>query len=587
MRHLLQQLEPVRLNGEIVQQLQALDIHDTGLGAGDNLDDAAAWTSCLGVPLLNAERVAGALILANPRRAETFDESHERILGAVAAQLAAAMGQAAQFEQSRQITLATQTRAAQLSLLSEAAAVMASAPRSAQANQLVLDQLQRLIPYDSASLWRRDGAEGPWQLAALRGQSAGAGRPGQLSDLAQPENDPLAEVVSTRSSLVIADAGQDSRFAGRQPRPGAWLGFPLAHQGQLLGVIAVERAAPHSYGAAQAALALAFASQAAVTLANVRQYEDGLRRAFELDQRAALLNRASASLGRAVEPRDVLLAALQALTEALGVPYGAALLFDEAGANASVAARLPAGPVDASGLPPGANVLLDQLRTQLAPVAAANVAADRLVGPDYAAWIGPDIQTALFLPLAVAGRLIGLIGLGDNQAREPFSVSRLELAMTLANQAALAAQNTRLYRLTQRRLTELAAITQSSQSLSQALDLQPVFANVCDQVAAALHADSFFVALYDAASRQLSFPLAVEHGQRVELSPRAPGLVIGHVLATRQSLVLIGDIGSQLAELGLLPAGSGEAAGAGPGARQGPAVRAVAVRPEHRRRVGH
>ena len=211
-RHLLQQLEPVRLNGEITQHLKELGVYDTGLGASDNLEEAAAWTSCLGVPLVNDERVAGALILANPKRAETFDESHERILSAVAAQVAAAMGQARQFEQSRQITLATQTRAAQLGVLSEASAVMASAMRSEQAIELVLDQLQRLIPYDNASLWRRDGADGPWQLAAQRGRLAGTERPAQLSDLAQPELDPVAEVVSTRSSLVIADAGQDNRF---------------------------------------------------------------------------------------------------------------------------------------------------------------------------------------------------------------------------------------------------------------------------------------------------------------------------------------------------------------------------------------
>ena len=326
-------------------------------------------------------------------------------------------------------------------------------------------------------------------------------------------------------------------------------------------MVAIEKAEPQSYSAAQAPLALAFANQAAVTLANVRQYEDGLRRAFELDQRSSLLNRASASLSRAVEPREVLVAALQALAEALGTTFGAALLFDEGGANARarISARIPAGPDDTNSLPLAANVLLDQLRTKLAPVAAGHVAADRLIMPEYAAWIGPQIQTALFLPLTVAGRLIGLIGLGDNQPRDPFTASQLELAMTLANQAAIAAHNARLYRQTQRRLTELAAITQTSRSISQTIDLKQVFENVRDQVETSLHADNFYVALYDEANNQLSYPLAVEQGQRVELSPRAPDPVIHHVLETQQSLLLMGDIGGKLAQLGLLPANSPEA----------------------------
>ena len=74
--------------------------------------------------------------------------------------MAAALGQARQFEQSRQITLATQTRAAQLSVLSEAAGIIATAMRAEQVVELALDQLQRVIPYDGASLWTADG--GSW-----------------------------------------------------------------------------------------------------------------------------------------------------------------------------------------------------------------------------------------------------------------------------------------------------------------------------------------------------------------------------------------------------------------------------------------
>ena len=557
-RHLLQQLEPVRLNGEIAQRLNELGLYDTGLGTGEDLAEAATWTSCLAVPLVNDEQVAGALILANPKRAETFDESHERVLGAVGAHIAAAMGQARQFEQSRQITLATQARAAQLSMLSEAATVMASALRSDQATELTLDQLMRVIPYDQASLWRRDGADGPWQLAAQRGQRAGI--VGQLKDLAQPEMDPLAELAAARRSLVIADAAQDARFAERQPRPGSWLGFPLVHQGRLLGLVALEKTEAHAYGPAQATLALAFANQAAVTLANVRQFEDSLQRAFELDQRSTLLNRASANLSQAVEPRDVLVAALQALAEALGTAYGAAILFDEGGANtrARISARIPSDKGGADNLPLAANVLLEQLRTNLTPVAAVNVAADKLILPEYAAWIGPDIQSALFVPLVVAGRLIGLMGLGDSRPRAPFTSGQIELAMTLANQAAIAAHNASLFRATQRRLTELAAITQSSRAISQTIDLKPVFENVREQLESNLHADNFYLALYDEANNQVSFPLVVEQGQRVERSPRAPDRVIAYVLETQQSLTLMGDLGARLAQLGLLPAGSSE-----------------------------
>jgi len=550
-RHLLQQLEPVRLNGEIAGQLKDQGIYDTGLATATGLDETAAWTSCLGVPLVNDVHVVGALILANPKRAETFDESHERILSSVAAQVAAALGQARQFEQSRQITLATQTRAAQLSLLSEAASVIATGMRSEQVVELALDQLQRVIAYDSASLWRQNAAEGHWRLAAARGPAAG--QVGQSSTLSAPEQDPLAEVAATRGALVIADAGLDGRLANRAPKVGSWLGVPLISKGQLLGLIAIEKAQANSYSADLASLAMAFANQAAVSLANVAQYEDSLRRAFELDQRSALLNRASARLSQATEPGEVLAAALQALGEAIGAQQGAALLFEDSRGHArtSVAARLPATQAEAPRLPLADNVLLNQLRASLAPVAAADLAADSLILPEYAAWIGPDIQSALFLPLAIGGRLIGLIGLGDTVQRGPFSAGDLELAMTLANQAAIAAHSARLYQETQQRTMELAAIGQSSRSITQAIDLKHIYDSARTQIQAELHADSFYVALFDAAINEVTYPLAVERGQSLELGRRAPDRLIDHILHTRQSLLLTGEDAAQLEELGL------------------------------------
>jgi transcriptional regulator with GAF, ATPase, and Fis domain len=128
--------------------------------------------------------------------------------------------------------------------------------------------------------------------------------------------------------------------------------------------------------------------------------------------------------------------------------------------------------------------------------------------------------------------------------------------MTIANQAAIASHNAGLYQRTHRRLVELATISQNSRAISQTIDLKQLYETVRTQVDVALKADSLYLALYDETNDELTFPLAVEHGQAVELSPRAPDRLMRHILTTRQPLLLAGEIGAKLVELGLAAEGA-------------------------------
>ncbi|MEP7358121.1 MAG: GAF domain-containing protein, partial [Anaerolineales bacterium] len=415
-----------------------------------------------------------------------------------------------------------------------------------QVLELTLSQAQRVLPYDHASLWQRNGSGDRWHPVASRGQNGAGNLP--AADPAGPDENPIGEVLTTRASLLIPDASSDTRFAGRANRPGSWLGVPLIHQGNLLAVLALEKTEVNAFTSAQVPLAQAFAQQAAVALANVRRYEDSVQRAFELDERSSLLNRVASTLSQTMEPAEVLSATLSALAEALGISRGAALLFDESRSTSRVRAttRYPAGTDDsASTLPLTGNVLVDHLRDGLAPVMAADVSADPLVRPEYAEWIGPDTRSALFLPLAVAGELLGLVGIGHS-GRRPFAAGEIEFAMTLANQAALAAHNARQYQQTQRRLTELATIGQASRALSQTIDLKQVYETVRTHIEVSLHADSYYLALYDEARGEVTYPLAVERGQSLELSRRAPDALIRQILDTGQPLLLSGDTNTLL-----------------------------------------
>jgi GAF domain-containing protein len=185
-------------------------------------------------------------------------------------------------------------------------------------------------------------------------------------------------------------------------------------------LLALEQPEPNAYSAAHLPLAQAFGSQAAVALANVGLYEDSLNRAVALDARTTLLNRISAEINNTLEPVELFQAALSALAQALALDQAAAIVFDESRAAGRLRplVHYPAAEVEQAGaLALTANPLLDQLREGLAPIAIEDVANNALVTPEHTAWIAPDLRSALFLPLVVAGKLIGVLGPAPGRRR--------------------------------------------------------------------------------------------------------------------------------------------------------------------------
>jgi GAF domain-containing protein len=69
-------------------------------------------------------------------------------------------------------------------------------------------------------------------------------------------------------------------------------------------------------------------------------------------------------------------------------------------------------------------------------------------------------------------------------------------------------------------------------------------------------ADNWFLAIFDSESNEVSFRPFVEGGQARPMESVAPEGVIHHILSTRRPVLLTGDIGAQLRELGLPSRGS-------------------------------
>jgi PAS domain S-box-containing protein len=138
---------------------------------------------------------------------------------------------------------------------------------------LILTELKKVVPYDSASVQELKGD----RLEII----GGIGFPnleeliGFSFDLTV-DNNPNRQVMQTRRPLILADVTASyAEFHSGQPTPAninSWLGVPLLFGDQLIGMISIDKHEPSFYTERHADLAIAFAAQAALAIKNAQLY---------------------------------------------------------------------------------------------------------------------------------------------------------------------------------------------------------------------------------------------------------------------------------------------------------------------------
>jgi PAS domain S-box-containing protein len=104
----------------------------------------------------------------------------------------------------------------------------------------------------------------------------------------------------------------------------------------------------------------------------------------------------------------------------------------------------------------------------------------------------------------------------------------------------------------ERRVQELDILHTVGQALSASLDLDTVLSSIHSQVSELIPGDNFYVALYDPETAEVSFPLAIEEGQRMSWRSRSMGNgLTEYVLRTRAPLLIPRDVAQKASELGI------------------------------------
>ena len=425
--------------GEVLRTSRPVALHDAREtqrdGTSERYDGILDFAGDIIAPLIRHDRVIGALaaVTIEPRE---WTESDITFITTVATHASIALVNAELFEQ-------TEARAAQLAVLQAASARMNRENTVEQVGRAIVEETRRIIDYHNARVYVTEPPNGIVPIAF-------EGRVGEYEKVdMELLRCKLGEgfsgwVALHGEPLIIDDANLDARgatIAGTDDIDESMLVVPMCYDRDVIGVITLSKLGLGQFGPEDLRLLSILADQAATALESARL----LARSQDLAGELRRLLDMSSQLSRSLDPRQVANLIARHIADALGFEEAAISYWDrDRGRVVSLGyhPEADAGELepyfDVSGYPETLRVLE---RQEVAIIDANDPSADR----NEVELLRHDGKRGLLmLPLVAKDQSIGLVEL-FSRTTVRMTDQRLQLARTMANEAAMALENARLY----------------------------------------------------------------------------------------------------------------------------------------------
>jgi signal transduction histidine kinase/ligand-binding sensor domain-containing protein len=442
------------------------------------------------VPLLAKGRVLGTLFTVT-RGYRAFSDRDVALLTAIGQQIGVAVDNAALYEDTR-------NRLAQLTALQETTMAVASTLELGRLLRLIVQQATTLLEADGGILNLVDWATREDEVVAAVGIGAlsigiRSGLETELSgwvtlhDEGVVSNDTRADERIDRAGLLLMESEYGKRIVNTAVAP-------LRIKDQVVGTLVIvnKRGGEVDLDESDLGLLQAFANQAATAIENARL--------FEAEQRRAEQFRVISEVGRRITSITSLDSVLQQVVELIQ----GALDYDHVHIGLvdgdEVTYRVGAGHLwddpdfqfEPARLKVGQNGITGWVAATGEPILLPDVSQD----PRYVWMRGSGTRSELTVPIKLKGEVIGVLD-AQSDRLDAFDESDLTVLQSLADQAAIAIENARLYERAQR-----LAVMEERQRLARELH---------DSVTQALYGATLYA---EATARQLDdgrVALAAEH----------------------------------------------------------------------------
>jgi PAS domain S-box-containing protein len=235
--------------------------------------------SWLAIPLKTRGNIIG-LIALDGKKKDQFTKHHAELAVTFGNQVAIALDNARLFselqnelEERRKLIAELEIKNAESETLRQSVAIVAATLEKSEAIDRILEQLERVVPFDSASVQLING--NMLEIVSMRGFDFSLNEADNRFEL--NENEPAYPVIRGDAPYVLYDDIQILIPAFKEfphQRIHAWMAVPLRVKGQIIGIIALDGYQVGQFSERDAQLAVTYANQVAIALENARLFSD-------------------------------------------------------------------------------------------------------------------------------------------------------------------------------------------------------------------------------------------------------------------------------------------------------------------------
>ncbi len=512
--------------GRVAQSGEPLIIDDyrTWEGRSRQYEESQPYTAVLSVPMIWQGRVIGVLQVLADTAIRQFTQADQELLTLFAVQAAGAIENARLLEAERRWRQETET-------LSNATSVLTSSLDLSQVLELILNHLEKVVPYHCVSVYLLEGNF--LKIVAGRGFADSD----RVIGTEYPSDDPTFHNIRDRGHSLILENAPDNHLRSRQDQASeirSWMGVPLIVRSEVIGFVSLENDLANAYTIESANLAEAFANQAAIAIENARLYS----RAAAEQRHISMLYELGRELTASLEPDEILNRAVSLTCQALDGLLGQGFRF-HGETNKLILNSIYGRPEGWLDNPK--NRIILSLGQGFAGWVGKNKEATYLPNVlEDERWIHIDgvdneVRSALSAPIITGDRLLGVLSILHVQ-EGAFSENHQTLLQAICQEVGLALTNAERYQQVQRQLAEITFSQNLSQTFNRRLQLQELLNEVVVQLAAQLNYPLVEIFLIDGEMLNQRAAFGVKpHSDRLHISQG----IVGRVARTGQVAVVL------------------------------------------------
>jgi GAF domain-containing protein/CheY-like chemotaxis protein len=522
--------------------------------------------SFLGVPIFRDGKAIGAVSVQSHRQ-NVFGESHTRLLGTLVNSMGVALENARLFDETQRLLRETEQRAAELAVINSIQQGVAGSLDFQGIVNLVGDKLREVLRTGDIGIrWYEPDSDLVRYLYEYE-----HGERLQLEPAPNQGSGNHARMIATRQPVITRNAAEMTS-GGVFVMPGTDQGksavnVPIIGSDRVLGSIILENyEREDAFGESEVRLLQTVAASMGVALENARLFDETQRLFKESEQRAAelaIINSVQQSLAAELNIQGIYDAVGDKIREIFPRADVGIRIFDVKAGMVQIPYMQTGGQrdkVDPAPFDPSRGVGGYVFRTGETQVVHE-------VGPESVAKYNSGVipgtagmeKSGVYVPLATAGEVRGLLQLTDMEHTHAFSPSDVRLLETLAGSMSVALENARLFDETQRlykeseqRAAELAIINSVQTALAAELNMQGIYDAVGGKISEIFNRADVGIRLFDDGAKVVRLPYLTERGKRLYLEPTpySDKGFSGYVRRTGETLLINEDMPGQVAKYG-------------------------------------